>query len=1318
MSSAGQAVGMIAGGVIGSFFGMTALGASIGGMIGSAIDPPKGPDIIGPRLDDLSVQTSTYGAPLARAYGTVAVTGNLFWLEGDKIKESTTTEEQGGKGGPTSETTTYHYSATFAVGLLHVPAGATVSLRRMWIDTDLVFDADSSNLESVIASQTQGGVNFTFYPGADDQTPNPRMQADKGAANVSAYPGMCYIVFEDLSLEKYSNTLMRAQVKAEIVIDSVPTTVVHQAEYLLLVRDYGAGTGRIYPSAVQISASNAKYSVVELDYWNGRPKLAHFCTTSFSDYARVDGEVYIATNNETKRVIFNQCDDLCSGFMEIYYGTTDIKFHLTRGGTDETFASFPATALGDYNPPGNLFVGGWFALLKNNLVYLFNNTYNHKPIYIGIGGFIGEASAAYTIQSAGFSDNYIFAVQQAGSGTTTTVYKFDLSLNLVSTFSQTVTNGVRPAIYVVDDSIFYTATQGFVYKWINGVVVDTFPGAVASDFSTASPSSLGEPPGFFVMVSDSPVYCVSFSFAVSLANQLHFAIAADSVASAAAKLRDIVTDECELAGVASGSLDLAALTNHDVRGYKIAARSSVRAAMEPLQAAFPFDVAASGYKLKFVSRGGASVATIPSEDLGATVGNDLPVLLPIAREMESQLPYRVNVRYADAGREYDVGEQYAERPAESLNERTVELAIVLTADEAAQKADVLLEKEWVERTDLGPFTLPPTWSELEAADVVTIEHRGQQHESRLTRVEYLPDGRLQCQAKLTHAASYVSTSQGSDPLVLGQSLVPLKGSTAGYLLDIPRIRSEQDVPGMSYGMTGLASGWPGGSFLRSDDSMASYQVVASTNVRAKVFTAGVALSAHHGYSIDHGSMLTVTPLYPAHTLSSVTEEQLYSQANLAAYGADGRWEIVAFRTVVDNTGSYTVRDFLRGLYGSEWASGLHETGDLCILLDTSSVGFFGLPTNAIGSQRLYRAVTQGASIDSAIDISDYYEGNNLKPLSPAEIIGHRDAVTGAWKIWPQRRTRCPVELFSGTTVPIGESVEAYEIEIWDSGFTQKIRTIVVSGSNEIEYSSANQIADFGVIQDTLYLRAFQVSSVIGIGYPLQWSKYQILTTDPYFSNVSVLMHMDGVNNGTIFTEVKGNSVTVFGNTCTKTGLKKFGSSSAYFDGGSDYLSIPDGASLDFGSGDFTIEMFVAFTSPTNAAAEVLFCKKSTDAGSSWVQIYKDVSSTRLVATASSDGSTNAFVITTSTGLFSSGVFAHVAITRSGSTFTVWVNGVSVGSTTFSGAIFNPSGVPLRVGANATGSSSVYGYVDDFRITKGTCRYTSTFSVPAEAFPDT
>ena len=84
MSSSGQIVGAVVGGVAGFFLGPAgsfagvALGAQLGMMAGGLLDPPKGPTVTGPRLSDLTIQTSTYGAVIPRIYGTVALHGMCF----------------------------------------------------------------------------------------------------------------------------------------------------------------------------------------------------------------------------------------------------------------------------------------------------------------------------------------------------------------------------------------------------------------------------------------------------------------------------------------------------------------------------------------------------------------------------------------------------------------------------------------------------------------------------------------------------------------------------------------------------------------------------------------------------------------------------------------------------------------------------------------------------------------------------------------------------------------------------------------------------------------------------------------------------------------------------------------------------------------------------------------------------------------------------------------------------------------------------------------------------------------------------------------
>lgn len=106
----------LVGGVIGSFtpFGF-GVGAFIGGIIGNFLFPQKLPTIIGPRLEDLTVNSSAYGRVVPIHYGTPLVGGNIIWSTGlEEVK--TSTKSGGGKGGgPTQTTVTFTYFADFAI---------------------------------------------------------------------------------------------------------------------------------------------------------------------------------------------------------------------------------------------------------------------------------------------------------------------------------------------------------------------------------------------------------------------------------------------------------------------------------------------------------------------------------------------------------------------------------------------------------------------------------------------------------------------------------------------------------------------------------------------------------------------------------------------------------------------------------------------------------------------------------------------------------------------------------------------------------------------------------------------------------------------------------------------------------------------------------------------------------------------------------------------------------------------------------------------------------------------------------------------------
>jgi hypothetical protein len=83
---------------------------------------------------------------------------------------------------------------------------------------------------------------------------------------------------------------------------------------------------------------------------------------------------------------------------------------------------------------------------------------------------------------------------------------------------------------------------------------------------------------------------------------------------------------------------------------------------------------------------------------------------------------------------------------------------------------------------------------------------------------------------------------------------------------------------------------------------------------------------------------------------------------------------------------------------------------------------------------------------------------------------------------------------------------------------------------------------------------------------------QSIPDDPNYASVSLLLHMDGTNGSTVFTDLSPvpKVVTRFGDAQISTAQSKFGGSSAYFDGTGDYLTVASSADFGFGTGDFTI----------------------------------------------------------------------------------------------------------------------------------------------------
>lgn len=202
------------------------------------------------------------------------------------------------------------------------------------------------------------------------------------------------------------------------------------------------------------------------------------------------------------------------------------------------------------------------------------------------------------------------------------------------------------------------------------------------------------------------------------------------------------------------------------------------------------------------------------------------------------------------------------------------------------------------------------------------------------------------------------------------------------------------------------------------------------------------------------------------------------------------------------------------------------------------------------------------------------------------------------------------------------------------------------------------------------------------------------------TNTSLLLNF---TNAGIYDSASKNVLETVGNAQVSTTQAKWGTTSMAFDGTGDWLVMPSSQSFAFGTGNFTVEFWVYYSS---ASANYQFIDARgtsyTNGGfalyTTGGSIYVQYGSTALVTATAPSANT----------------WHHIAATRSGTSTKLFIDGTQAGSTatdsnsygayqTFIGQFGGGSGYDLN------------GYIDDLRVTKGYARYTANFTPPTAAF---
>jgi hypothetical protein len=288
----------------------------------------------------------------------------------------------------------------------------------------------------------------------------------------------------------------------------------------------------------------------------------------------------------------------------------------------------------------------------------------------------------------------------------------------------------------------------------------------------------------------------------------------------------------------------------------------------------------------------------------------------------------------------------------------------------------------------------------------------------------------------------------------------------------------------------------------------------------------------------------------------------------------------------------------------------------------------------------------------------------------------------AWNHIAYSRSGSSIRVFTNGVA--GTTASPYTDSFTNSG-------IWISGNNSNTQLFTGYISDVRIVKGT----ALYTSNFVPSNQPLTAVQNSVLLL-----------------NGTgaaIYDASTVNNLETAGDTRISVVQSKWSNTSMSFDGSGDRLALNTNQPLNL-TGNFTIEMWVNLTS-LPLYSILLDISTNGTAGGGMTEIWVE-----------SSGSASYYVqgttlLTTATGIITSGTWNHIAVVKNGTSQVLYVNGVSRASAT--SATQPNTGLPWWIGDRPAGAVNgnypINGFINDFRVTNGVARYTANFTPPTTPF---
>lgn len=1039
---AGAALGFAVGGPTGAQFGFV-----IGSAIGQTFTPNQKSE--GPRLEDLKASGYEYGAVIAQTYGNPRVPGVVVWAS-DKIPVENTTESGGKGGGGGQEVTTYTYKQDV---LYMVSANEIGGIRRIWANGKLVWtQADDATSESLVAStETDAWEEIDFFLGSDSQLPWSVYEAAVGVGNAPAMRGRGCVAITGLNLGSSGYA-------PQLTFEVVPVGAVAGSDFATEWEITASGLSGVdannYPSSI------LRTSGVDKQYYN-------------ANTGNVAGDYTTDPGVEVEMVDFDYSTSPAVGNQGYpHLGASDVECMMVvgtsldtggpvLGGSYSNVLGYFGSGTVEYFFEPEQGINRKLYQVIGDVVYFANANNKDKKVwrFNKSGGNATAVSSAFSDWSSGLAASRDYVFNESNS----TIYQLDpVTLATVDSFTKPA--GTFYKIFCGDDGELYLLQDtGAFYRRNFGT--DAWD-LVATYGTGLLPSAVNllHPPSF----RGGALSLLLWNWTAGTVTS-SLIVAVSTLPAEGQPLDEVVEDLCRRSGLADAYVDASALEPYTVNSLAVTSVTPARGVIETLMQAYSFS-AIEGNTLKFVLRGGASVASPDYDELGAAEGDSTDERLPIKRNSDIEVPAQVAVTYANINGDYQAATEYSDRLiGGATGVLTIQLPLGFTAQQAKRVAEINLLDAAIGSTQIGPVGLTRYWSELEPTDVITLtDSTGSTFRVRIVRIT--DAGGVRSLEVVLDDASVINSSALTDGTYTGSTVVTAVDHSNVELLDIPILRDADNEAGHygAFGPQNNSGTWPGGVLVRGVND-AAYTEVARFSDRAIYGLCTSTLGDWTGGTV-FDERNTVTVSVNGALVSYTRDEIINGTASAYLIGS----EILYARTATFvSAGVYTLSGLLRGRRGTEWAMVDHVANERCVLLQTTGLRRVPMDGGQLGVEFSYKAVSFGKrQADATLELFTN-EGIGLKPFAPVDlrVSGGGGTYTVTWK----RRSRLSTR-FTGTAginCPLGESSERYTVEVYNSSDVLQSTQTVTAATATVSASATD------------YVVVYQISDTVGNGYPAQ-----------------------------------------------------------------------------------------------------------------------------------------------------------------------------------------------------------------------------------------